>query len=80
MTHYTEADVALSDRHIAAGEARIVQQETLLTALGVRNQSTDVARDLLRQLNVTLAEHRKHRVAIVAAIEDAARSVLPRSR
>ena len=71
VTHYTQADVDLADQHIAAGETHIVGQETLLTELEVNGQATEAAEELLRQLHASLVEHRKHRAAIVAALEDA---------
>jgi hypothetical protein len=77
MTHYTLADLAMADRHIAEGETHIVRQEELLAVLRSRGQPTKEAETLLRLLNDTQVEHRKHRDAIAKALEDAQSSERP---
>lgn len=68
MTHYTQADLAMAERHIAQGELHIVRQEELLTGLQARRHSTAAAEALLAMFNATLVEHRSHRDAIAVAI------------
>jgi hypothetical protein len=70
MTHYTAADLAMADRHIAEGEAHIVRQEELLTFLRLRGQPTGEAETLLRLFNETQVEHWVHRKAIARALEE----------
>lgn len=69
MTHYTQADLEMADRHIAEGECHIVQQEALITRLRMHALSTEEAEKLLALFNSTQTGHRAHRVAIAAALE-----------
>lgn len=69
MIHYTAADVAHADRHIAAAEAHVARQEILITELELKGHATDGARDLLKSLQASLVEHRKHRDTIAAALD-----------
>jgi hypothetical protein len=71
MTHYTAADLAMADRHIATGEEHIARQEELLTSLRARRLPTAEAETLLRLLNETQREHLAHREAIRKAIDEA---------
>lgn len=71
MTHYTAADLAMADRHIAEGEAHIVEQEQRLTDLEMQGLPTKEAERLLTLLNETQVEHRNHREAIATALEAA---------
>ena len=68
MTHYTQSDLRMADRHIAEGERHIVQQERILTSLRLKGYPTANAETLLTMLNDTQAEHRKHRDAIASAL------------
>lgn len=70
MTHYTSKDLDMADRHIAEGEQHITRQEILLTSLSVQGHSTADAEVLLKLLNESQTEHRTHRDAIAAAIEE----------
>jgi hypothetical protein len=69
MTHYTAADLAMADRHIAEGEAHILRQEQLLTSLRRDGRPTAEAETLLRLFNETQVEHRAHRNAIASALD-----------
>lgn len=69
MTHYTQSDVDMADRHIAEGERHIAQQEVLLTRLCGLALPTEEAEELLETLNATMIEHRAHRAAIIKALE-----------
>jgi len=69
MTHYTQADVDMADRHIAEGERHIAQQEELLTRLRMQAHPTEEAENLLDLFNSTMVEHRAHRAAIVEALK-----------
>jgi len=73
MTHYTRADLDMADRHIAEGEAHILRQEKIVTRLHSNGAPTGEAENLLRLLNETQAEHRRHRRAIVEALEGTGR-------
>lgn len=70
MTHYTAADLAMADRHIAEGEAHIIRQEELLTSLRRDGLPTGEAETLLRLFNETQVEHRVHRNAIASALDE----------
>ena len=78
MTHYTSADLHMADRHIAQGEAHIARQEVLLTSLLLRGLPTAEAEKLLKLFNESQTEHRAHRVAIAAAIDEETRPESPR--
>jgi hypothetical protein len=71
MTSYTQADLQAAERHIAQGEQHIVQQEELLTSLRLKGLPTARAEELLSLFNKTQVEHRSHRDAIAAALEEA---------
>jgi hypothetical protein len=73
MTSYTQATLAMADRHIAEGKRHIVEQEELLTSLRLRGLRTTEAEKLLALFNETQVEHRHHRDAIAAALEEANR-------
>ena len=68
MTHYTQADVDMADRHIAEGERHIVQQEELVTRLRMQALPTEEAENLLDLFNSTMVEHHAHRAAILEAL------------
>lgn len=68
MTHYTQADVEMADRHIAEGEQHILRQEELITRLRMQSLQTGEAEKLLAVFNSTMAEHRAHRAAIKEAL------------
>lgn len=70
MTHYTAADLAMADRHLAEGEQHIARQEMLVTSLRLKGHPTDEAESLLRLFNQAQIEHRLHRQAIAEAIDD----------
>ena len=69
MTHYTTADLAMADRHLAEGEQHIARQELLVTSLRLKGHPTEEAEALLRLFNQAQVEHRLHRQAIAAAID-----------
>jgi hypothetical protein len=69
MTHYTQADLTMADRHIVEGEAHILRQEELVSALRLRQRPTEEAETLLRLFYDTQAEHLTHRAAIARALE-----------
>jgi hypothetical protein len=69
VTSYTQADLAMAERHIAEGERHIVHQEELLTSLELKGLPTKQAEKLLAVLNETQAEHLKHRAAIADALQ-----------
>ena len=69
VTHYTQADVDMADRHIAEGEQHIVRQEELLSRLRMQSLPTSEAEKLLAIFNATMVEHRTHRVAIIEALK-----------
>ena len=71
MTSYTQRDLKMVERHIAEGERHIVRQEELLTSLRIKGLPTAEAEKLLSLFYETQAEHRKHRDAISAAIDQA---------
>lgn len=73
MTHYTASDVEMIDRHIAGAEQHIATQERMLTALQIKGHSTNAAAAFLVLLQDMLAEHRKHRDAVIAALDHARR-------
>jgi hypothetical protein len=64
MTHYTQSDVDIADRHIAQGERHIVQQEALLTRLRMQEHPTEEAERFLALLNLAMVEHLAHRSAM----------------
>ena len=70
MTSYTQADLAMVNRHIALGERHIVQQEELLTLLQLKGLPTDDAEKLLDLFNEMQVEHQKHRRAIADALDE----------
>ena len=74
MTHYTAADLALAERHIAQGEQHIGQQERLLTTLATKGLPTAEAEKFLSLLYETQVEHRRHREGIVVALEEEKRA------
>ena len=69
MTHYTQADVDMADRHIAEGEQHIARQEELLSRLRMQCLPTEVAEKLLAILNSTMIGHLTHRTAIIEALK-----------
>ena len=71
MTHYTQADVDMADRHIAEGEQHIVRQDELLSRLRMQCLPTEEAEKLLAILNSTMVGHRTHRAAIIEALKAA---------
>jgi hypothetical protein len=73
MTSYTQATLAMADRHIAQGERLIVEQEELLSSLLLKGLPTKEGEKLLALINETQVEHRQHRDAIAAALEEAKR-------
>ena len=70
VTHYTAADLAIADRHIAEGEAHILRQEELLSSLLRDGLPTAEAEARLRLFNETQVEHRAHRDAIASALDE----------
>ena len=68
MTHYTQADLDMANRHIAEGELRIVRQERLMTRLRMQSLPTKTAEDLLETFYMALAECRVRRAAIIDAL------------
>lgn len=62
-------DLALADRHILEGEARIGAQKLRLDELRRSGSDLDQAVDLLRTMEQTLEQFRVHRLTIVQTLE-----------
>lgn len=71
MTHYTQADVEMADRHIAEGEVHIANQKALLARLRLQSLPTEDAENMLDLLNSIMVEHYAHRTAILVALGSA---------
>lgn len=61
--------LALADRHITEGEARVSRQSELLKSLSRDSQPTAQAEQLLQLLSETLDTWRSHRRLIIDRIE-----------
>ena len=58
----------LADRHLAAGQQRIVAQTALIARMTEHDYNTATARDLLRLLQQTLVTWQEHRQLIPETI------------
>jgi hypothetical protein len=58
--------LALADRHIAEGKARIVDQIARIAALQARHADTTAAEQLLDLFNATMTSWEGHRQIIIA--------------
>ncbi|AVA25189.1 hypothetical protein [Rhizobium sp. NXC24] len=67
---YTQADLDMTERHIAQGEQHISDQEIMITKLRIGHIDTEGAERMLVIFNQMLQIHRRHRDMIAAALED----------
>jgi hypothetical protein len=63
-----QEELALADRHIAEGEARILRQRTLVAELEVDGHDTSLAEALLGTMEQSLVVLHAHRRLILAEI------------
>ncbi|MER2265695.1 hypothetical protein [Methylobacterium oxalidis] len=61
--------LALTERHIAEGEARVAAQKLLVARVSALGQRTAAATDMLRSLEDDLQRMRGHRQAVLEAID-----------
>ncbi|ACL63054.1 hypothetical protein [Methylobacterium nodulans] len=71
MTDYLQQeqeDLIQADRHLAAGEKRVIEQIVLLQRMTEKGYDTATGKDLLRLLEETMVIWQDHRQLILDAI------------
>jgi hypothetical protein len=65
---YEREQLALADRHIAEGEARLARQRRLVEQMAEQGQDTAEAKRMLRDFEAVLEQFHVHRRLILDAI------------